>query len=70
MTLLAFDWGFAIEKLVLIAIVITVSLVVAMYATYAERKVAGFMQDSRAFWLITTFGRRVKIVFQGGDYPQ
>ena len=45
MTLLAFDWGFALEKLVLIAIVITVSLVVAMYATYAERKVAGFMQD-------------------------
>src|SRR5574338_1547096 len=45
MILLAFDWGLALEKLVLIAIVITVSLVVAMYATYAERKVAGFMQD-------------------------
>ena len=43
--LLAFDWFFLIEKLVLIAIVITISLVIAMYSTYAERKVAAFMQD-------------------------
>lgn len=45
MTLLAVDWGFIIEKLVLIAGVITISLVVAMYSTYAERKVAAVLQD-------------------------
>lgn len=45
MTLLAFDWAFTIEKAILIAIIISISLVVAMYATYAERKIAGFIQD-------------------------
>ncbi|GGH76323.1 NADH-quinone oxidoreductase subunit H [Filimonas zeae] len=45
MNLLAFDWALLIEKLVLIAIIITISLVVAMYATYGERKVAAWMQD-------------------------
>ncbi|MCC6288772.1 MAG: NADH-quinone oxidoreductase subunit NuoH [Chitinophagaceae bacterium] len=44
-SILALDWAFVIEKMVLIAIVISVSLIVAMYATYAERKVAGVMQD-------------------------
>lgn len=45
MTLLAFDWFFLIEKLVLIAIIITASLVVAMYETWAERKIAAWLQD-------------------------
>jgi NADH-quinone oxidoreductase subunit H len=45
--LLAIDWGFIIEKLILIAVVITASLVIAMYATYAERKVAAVIQDRR-----------------------
>ncbi|MEX6686278.1 NADH-quinone oxidoreductase subunit NuoH [Danxiaibacter flavus] len=45
MTLLAFDWIFLIEKLVLIVIIISVSLVIAMYETYAERKVAAWIQD-------------------------
>lgn len=45
MNLLVFDWALLIEKLVLIAIIITISLVVAMYATYGERKVAAWMQD-------------------------
>src|SRR6185369_1856593 len=43
--LLVIDWGFILEKLILIAIVITASLVIAMYATYAERKVAAVIQD-------------------------
>jgi NADH-quinone oxidoreductase subunit H len=34
-------------KFVLVVIVFTISLVVAMYSTYAERKVAAFMQDRR-----------------------
>src|SRR5690242_14253868 len=44
---LSIDWALFIEKLVLIVIVVSVSLVVAMYSTYAERKVAAFMQDRR-----------------------
>ncbi len=34
-----------IEKLILIVIVVMGSLVIAMYTTYAERKVAGLLQD-------------------------
>ncbi|MBS1659701.1 MAG: NADH-quinone oxidoreductase subunit NuoH [Bacteroidetes bacterium] len=45
--LLAMDWVFLIEKAVLILIIISVSLLIAMYETYAERKVAAFMQDRR-----------------------
>lgn len=45
MYLLAIDWFFIIEKLILIALVVTLSMIVAMYATYGERKVAAFMQD-------------------------
>lgn len=43
--LLAIDTGAIIAKLVLIVIVISASLVIAMYETYAERKVAAFIQD-------------------------
>jgi NADH-quinone oxidoreductase subunit H len=45
MYLLATDWFFIIEKLILIALVVTLSMIVAMYATYGERKVAAFIQD-------------------------
>src|SRR5436853_3457716 len=45
--LLAMDWALLIEKAVLILIIISVSLVIAMYETYAERKVAAVMQDRR-----------------------
>jgi NADH-quinone oxidoreductase subunit H len=45
MTLLALDWALLIEKFVLIAIVIMASLVIAMYETYIERKVAAWLQD-------------------------
>ena len=41
------DWALFTEKLILIVVVVSVSLVVAMYSTYAERKVAAFMQDRR-----------------------
>jgi NADH-quinone oxidoreductase subunit H len=47
MILLSIDWLFLLQKLVLIAVVITASLVIAMYATYAERKIAAVMQDRR-----------------------
>ena len=43
--LLSIDLFLVIEKLVLITVVVMSSLVVAMYATFAERKVAAVMQD-------------------------
>jgi NADH-quinone oxidoreductase subunit H len=45
--LLAVDWPLILEKLVLIVVIISVSLVIAMYETYAERKVAAVIQDRR-----------------------
>src|SRR5450432_1295481 len=44
---LTIDWFLIIEKAVLISIIIGVSLIVAMYETYAERKVAAVIQDRR-----------------------
>ena len=42
---LAIDPYLILEKFVLITIVVMGSLVIAMYTTYAERKVAGLLQD-------------------------
>jgi NADH-quinone oxidoreductase subunit H len=39
------DWVLVIQKLILIAVVVSISLGVAMYSTWAERKVAGALQD-------------------------
>ncbi|SHK90187.1 NADH dehydrogenase subunit H [Chitinophaga jiangningensis] len=45
MTLLSIDWFFLIEKILLISGVLVLSLVVAMYSTWGERKVAAWIQD-------------------------
>jgi NADH-quinone oxidoreductase subunit H len=45
--LLSIDWWILLEKAILILAVVTISLVIAMYATWAERKVAAVMQDRR-----------------------
>ena len=45
--LLSIDMALIIEKLVLIVIVVMASLVIAMYTTFAERKVAAILQDRR-----------------------
>lgn len=45
--LLAIYLGFFIEKIALIVIVVSIALVVAMYTTYGERKVAAILQDRR-----------------------
>lgn len=37
--------SFVIEKFLLVVIIFAISLVIAMYSTYAERKVAAFLQD-------------------------
>ncbi len=43
--LLAVDWWILIEKAILILTVVSISLFVAMYATWAERKFAAILQD-------------------------
>lgn len=45
MYLLFIDWYYILEKFLLIGFIVTLSMIVAMYATYAERKVAAFLQD-------------------------
>jgi NADH-quinone oxidoreductase subunit H len=45
--ILAIDWIVFIEKLVLIIAVVSGSLIIAMYSTYMERKVAAVLQDRR-----------------------
>jgi NADH-quinone oxidoreductase subunit H len=39
------EYSFVFYKIILISIVFLITLVIAMYSTYAERKVAAFMQD-------------------------
>ena len=41
------DWWIILEKAILILAVVTISLVIAMYATWAERKIAAVIQDRR-----------------------
>lgn len=45
MTLLTIDWFLLLEKFILIAIIIFASLGIALYTTFAERKVAAILQD-------------------------
>jgi NADH-quinone oxidoreductase subunit H len=45
MVLLQIDWFIFFEKLILIGAIITLAMVVAMYSTYAERKIAAVLQD-------------------------
>lgn len=75
MYLLAIDWFFIIEKLLLIVCIVTLSMVVAMYSTYGERKVAGFFQDrlgpNRAgpFGLLQPFADAGKLFFKEEIIP-
>jgi NADH-quinone oxidoreductase subunit H len=46
-TLLAIDWVLFLDKAILISIILLLSLLIAMYETWAERKVAALMQDRR-----------------------
>jgi NADH-quinone oxidoreductase subunit H len=47
MDLLAINWYLILEKFLLVGLIITLSLLIAMYSTYAERKFAAFLQDRR-----------------------
>lgn len=74
-TLLAIDFAMLIEKLVLILIVVMGSLVIAMYTTFAERKVAGLLQDrpgpNRAgpFGLLQPLADGMKLFFKEEIVP-
>lgn len=45
MLFLQIDWTFILEKLLLVGAIVSLSMLVAMYATYGERKVAAWLQD-------------------------
>ena len=47
MHLLALDWWLIVEKSALIFAIVGLSFFIAMYTTYAERKVAAWLQDRR-----------------------
>jgi NADH-quinone oxidoreductase subunit H len=75
MILLAIDWAFLIEKASLISAVIGVSLLIAMYETYAERKIAAVMQDRRGpnragpFGILQPLADGVKLFFKEEIIP-
>ena len=45
MTLLSIDAAFIIEKLILIVIIVLTTLLITLYTTFGERKVAAILQD-------------------------
>ncbi len=47
LNLLAIDWVLFLDKAILISVILGLSLLIAMYETWAERKVAALMQDRR-----------------------
>ncbi|MCX6314841.1 MAG: NADH-quinone oxidoreductase subunit H, partial [Sphingobacteriales bacterium] len=69
------DLAMILEKLVLIVIVVMASLVIAMYATYAERKVAAILQDRRGpnragpFGLLQPVADGIKLFFKEEIIP-
>lgn len=69
------DLGFIIEKLLLIVVVISASLVIAMYTTFAERKVAAILQDRRGpnragpFGLLQPLADGLKLFFKEEIIP-
>jgi NADH-quinone oxidoreductase subunit H len=73
--LLALDFGLIIEKLILIVVVISASLVIAMYTTFAERKVAAILQDRRGpnragpFGLLQPLADGLKLFFKEEIIP-
>jgi NADH-quinone oxidoreductase subunit H len=75
MELLAIDLAIFLEKFILIFVVIMASLLIAMYTTYAERKVAGIIQDrhgpNRAgpFGLLQPVADGVKLFFKEEIIP-
>lgn len=72
---LSIDTAFIIEKLILIVVVVSISLVIAMYTTFAERKVAAVIQDRRGpnragpFGLLQPLADGLKLFFKEEIIP-
>jgi NADH-quinone oxidoreductase subunit H len=75
MMLLTIDTAIIIEKLVLILVVVMGSLGIAMYTTFAERKVAAILQDRRGpnragpFGLLQPLADGLKLFFKEEIIP-
>ncbi len=75
MHILTIDWAVFGEKTTLIVIVVLVSLLVAMYSTYFERKIAAFIQDRRGpnragpFGILQPVADGVKLFFKEEIIP-
>jgi len=73
--LLVIDIWFIVEKLSLILVVVMASLLIAMYTTFAERKVAAILQDRRGpnragpFGLFQPLADGVKLFFKEEIVP-
>ena len=73
--MLAFDYALLLEKFLLIVGVIMGSLLIAMYTTYGERKVAAIIQDRRGpnragpFGLLQPVADGVKLFFKEEIIP-
>jgi len=69
------DFAFLIEKLILIIVVVFASLGIAMYTTFAERKVAAILQDRRGpnragpFGLLQPLADGMKLFFKEEIIP-
>ena len=75
MEFLTIEWALLLEKFLLIVVVILASLGIAMYTTYAERKVAAVIQDRRGpnragpFGLLQPVADGVKLFFKEEIIP-
>jgi NADH-quinone oxidoreductase subunit H len=73
--LLTIDWWFLLEKAVLISVILGASLGIAMYTTFAERKVAAILQDRRGpnragpFGILQPVADGIKLFFKEEIIP-